>query len=409
MRVAVVGAGISGLGAAYVLSRGHDVTLFEREERLGGHACTVRHDGFGLDCGFLVCNDHTYPLLMRLFGELGVATQPTEMSFAVTCRRHGLEYAGRKAVAQVHNLRHAGFARLAVDIARWLRVAEQALESRWANASLASFVRAHGLSDQFTRHFLAPFSSALWSTDPERVLDIPASFAVRFFQNHGLVGWGRREPWKTVTGGSHGYVDAISARLGTTIRAGTGVTSVTRHADGVDVRAGGDTVETFDQVVIATHADQALRLLVDPTDAERTALGRFRYTTNDAVLHTDERLLPRRAVDRSSWNFTMGDCHTPEPKPTVTYFLNRLQALDTETPYSVTLNRTADIAPASIIKQFSFTHPVFDGAALDGQARLRHLNAAGRTQFAGAHFGFGFHEDGLRSGVDAAANLGVRW
>lgn len=414
MRIAVVGSGISGLGAAHLLARHHDVTLFERDERFGGHACTVEHRGLDLDCGFLVCNERTYPLLLRLFGELGVRTRPTEMSFSLSCDRHDLQWSGRSLRGQARNLIRPGFPRLALDVARWLRTAPRALEPEHRGRSLGEFVDHLGLSEEFRRHFLAPFASALWSTDPDRVLDVPAEFAVRFFLNHGLVGF-RRVPWLTVEGGSRTYVDRIVQGLGPAARGGVGVRSIERHPDHVEVRTDDDRVDRFDQVVVATHADVALRLLADPTPEEKQALGRFRYSDNDTVLHTDTTLLPRRRADWSAWNVHTDACSTPVPQATVSYSLDRLLGLcDPETAPPelehciVTLNRTEAIDPERIVARFAFQHPVFDEDAIRGQAEIAALSP-GRTHFAGAHLGWGFHEDGLRSAVDVARTLGVTW
>lgn len=407
MRIAVIGSGISGLGAAHLLAPHHDVTVFERDDRLGGHACTVRHDGLDLDCGFLVCNERTYPLLLRLFDELGVATVDTEMSFAVTCDRHRLTFSGRRLRRQLPNLRRTGFARLALDIVRWLRVAPRALDDDHRGLTLDQFVTDQGLSDGFRRHFLAPFASALWSTGAGRALDVPAEFAVRFFVNHGLVGFDR-VPWRTVVGGSHTYVAALAGRLPAGTVHHVGVRALHRDPDGVRVRTDDDADHRFDQVVVATHADQALALLADPTEAERRALGRFRYAANDTVLHTDRTLLPSRDVDVAAWNVHTDDCARPDPQATVTYSLNRLQHLPTTVPYSVTLNRTDAIDPDRIIARFAFDHPVFDDDTLRGQREVTAL-PAGPTHFAGAHLGYGFHEDGLASAVAVAARLGVTW
>src|SRR6187402_2405531 len=314
MRIAVVGSGISGLGAAHVLSRAHHVEVFEREPRAGGHANTVVHDGLALDTGFLVHNVRNYPLLTRLFRELGIAAHESDMSFSVSCTGCGLEYSGRRPFAQAANATSPRFLSLLWEIGRWLRTARPEDESQ----SLAEYLDVHGYSWRFRRHFLVPMTSALWSTAPGRALEFPAAYAIRFFANHGMLGFGRFR-WRTVTGGSHRYVDAIAARLGRRLRLGAGVRSVRRSEAFVELRIG-DAIERFDRVVLATHADQALALLEDPTPDERRVLGQFAYTSNDAVLHTDSRLLPRTAAARASWNYRLGD----DGRPTITYHLNRL-------------------------------------------------------------------------------------
>jgi predicted NAD/FAD-binding protein len=396
MRIAVVGSGVSGLGAAHLLARAHEVHVFERDARVGGHANTVVRDGLALDTGFLVHNARNYPLLCRLFGELGVSTHESDMSFSVSCSGCGLEYSGRRPFAQPANAARPGFLALLWEIGRWLRTAQPGDESQ----SLADYLDANGYSQRFRRHFLVPLTSALWSTAPGRALEYPAAAAIRFFDNHGMLGFGRFR-WRTVTGGSRRYVDTIAARLGDRLRLGQGVRSVRRSSDGVELRVG-EGIERFDRVVLATHADQALALLEDPTRDERRVLGTFAYTTNEAVLHTDSRFLPQTPSARASWNYRLGD----DGRPTITYHLNRLQALAADRDYCVTLNE--DVPEEHVLERFAYEHPLFTVASLRAQAELPRL-AAGRTHYAGAYFGNGFHEDGLASGVAVARALGVAW
>jgi len=396
MRIAVVGSGISGLGAAYLLRRAHDVHVFEREGRAGGHANTVVRDGLALDTGFLVYNERNYPLLTRLFHELGVATHPSDMSFSVSCSGCGLEYSGRRPFAQPTNAAKPAFVALLWEIGRWLRTARPGDESQ----SLAEYLDEHRYSQQFRRHFLVPLTSALWSTAPSRALEVPAAYAIRFFANHGMLGFGRFR-WRTVTGGSRRYVEAIGARLGDRLRLGSAVRSVRRSADGVELRLG-DRVERFDRVVLATHADQALALLEDPTPEERQVLSRFVYTRNEAVLHTDSSFLPRTRRARASWNYRLGD----DGRPTITYHLNRLQGLVADREYCVTLNET--VSEEHVLARVAYEHPLYTVDTPRAQASLARL-AGGRTHYAGAYFGNGFHEDGLASGVAVARALGVEW
>jgi predicted NAD/FAD-binding protein len=372
------------------------VDVFERSGRPGGHANTVVHDGLGLDTGFLVHNARNYPLLCRLFAELGVATHESDMSFSVSCSGCGLEYSGRRPFAQRRNAASPGFLRLVWEIGRWLRTARPEDEAQ----SLAEYLDVHGYSRRFRRHFLVPLTSALWSTAPGRALEFPAAYAIRFFDNHGMLGLGRFR-WRTVTGGSRRYVDAIAERLGPRLRVGHGVRSVRRQPDGVDLRVG-DRVERFDRVVLATHADQALALLEDPTPHEERVLGAFAYTRNEAVLHTDSSFLPRAPAARASWNYRLGD----DGRPTVTYHLNQLQALDSDRDYCVTLNQA--VAEEHVLGRFTYEHPLYTVATLRAQAELPRL-AGERTHFAGAYFGNGFHEDGLASGLAVARALGVEW
>jgi uncharacterized protein len=396
MKIAVVGSGISGLGAAYLLARAHEVHVFERDGRPGGHANTVDHDGLALDTGFLVHNERNYPLLTRLFRELAVATHESDMSFSVSCSACGLEYSGRRPFAQPTNAARPPFLSLLWEIGRWLRTARPEDETQ----SLAEYLDDNGYSPRFRRHFLVPLTSALWSTAPGRALEFPAAYAIRFFDNHGMLGFGRFR-WRTVTGGSRNYVDAIAARLGDRLRLRTGVRSIRRSDGGVELRIG-DRVERFDGVVLATHADQALGLLEDPTPEERRVLGGFAYTTNEAVLHTDSRFLPRRSAARASWNYRLGD----DGRPTITYHLNRLQALEADRDYCLTLNE--DVPAEHVLDRFTYEHPLYTVETLRAQAELTGL-AAGRTHYAGAYFGNGFHEDGLASGVAVARALGVDW
>jgi predicted NAD/FAD-binding protein len=396
LRIAVVGSGISGLGAAYALAPAHDVHVFERDRRAGGHANTVVHDGLALDTGFLVHNERNYPLLTRLFRELGVATHESDMSFSVSCSGCGLEYSGGRPFAQPGNVVRPAFLALLWEIGRWLRSARPGDESQ----SLGDYLDKHRYSQRFRSHFLVPLTSALWSTAPGRALEFPAASAIRFFANHGMLGFGRLR-WRTVTGGSRRYVDAIAARLGDRLRLGEDVRSVRRSPDGVEVRVA-DRVERFDHVVLATHADQALALLEDATADERRVLGGFAYTTNEAILHTDGSFLPRTARARASWNYRLGD----EGRPTVTYHLNRLQGLDAERDYCVTLNE--DVPEEHVLGRFTYEHPLYTVETLRAQGELPRL-AGGRTHYAGAYVGNGFHEDGLASGLAAARALGVGW
>jgi predicted NAD/FAD-binding protein len=414
MRIAVIGAGVSGLGAAYLLRRAHEVEVFEREPQPGGDVRTIEHfDGgrqLALDTGFIVHNRHNYPLLTRLFGELGVRTQPAEMSFSVSCRRCALEYSGRRPFAQRRNLADPRFLALLAEIGRWLRGAERTLERGAARErTLGRYVTEQRYSRRFRDHFLIPFASALWSSAPQRALDIPAEHALRFFANHGMLGLRRPGSWLSVSGGARSYVRALGARLDGRLCTSAPVRAVVRTPDGVELRTADDAVARFDQVVIATHADQALALLTDPSPDERRLLGAFPYVPNEAVLHTDEALLPRARTARASWNYRLDDCGDPPAGPTVTYYLNKLQALDGERHYCVTLNRGREIAPEQVIARLDFRHPVYTLAALRAQAELGRLGGGRRTHFAGAYHGYGFHEDGLASGVRAAAALGVEW
>lgn len=398
MRIAVVGTGIAGLSAAYALSRAHAVELFERDERPGGHTNTIVHDGLALDTGFIVHNEPNYPGLVRLFRELEIRTQPSEMSFSVSCARHGLEYAGRRPLGRAP-------VRLVAEIVRFLREARGTIEHA-REQTLAGYVAEHGYSLQFRDHFLVPLTAAIWSSGTGAALDFPAGYALDFFDNHGMLGF-RRRRWRTVVGGSRAYVRALLERSRATLHLGLPVRAVVRGEDGVELRTADDRARRFDGVVVAVHGDQALPLLADPTDDERRVLSPFRSTTSETILHTDERMLPRPGA-RASWNYRLADCGAPNGHPTITYYLNRLQRLDTDRHYCVTLNRTDEIDEEHVIRRISYEHPLYTFESLRAQAEVPSLNR-GRTAFAGAWQGFGFHEDGLASGLRAVAAFGVEW
>lgn len=413
MRIAVIGTGIAGLGAAHALRRAHEVELFERNAYAGGHTNTVtaeRADGsaIALDTGFIVHNHENYPNLERLFRELGVPTQDSEMSFSVSCARCRLEYSGRQLHRQPGVLARPRFLGLLAEIGRFLGTARRSLERSHERSTLAAFVAAERYSRAFADHFLVPLTAAIWSTAPGRALEFPAAYAVRFLDNHSLLGF-RRFHWRTVSGGSRRYVQALLAPLGGRVHLGAPVRGLTRDADGVQVHTDDGAAHRFDAAVVATHAPQALALLADPTPQERRVLGAFRTTPNETVLHDDEALLPRRRTARASWNYQVDDCRSPAGQPTMTYYLNRLQALSEPRHYCVTLNRTARIDPERVIQRIAYEHPLYTFESMDAQAELPSLNGVRRTYFCGAYQGYGFHEDGLVSGLRAAAALGARW
>lgn len=415
-RVAVVGSGVSGLTAGYVLQRECDVTLYETDSRLGGHAHT--HDvvtpdsgAVPVDTGFIVHNTRTYPHLLRLFGELGVATQPTEMSMSIHCDGCGLEYAGAKGLsglfAKPRSLVRPAYLRMLVEVKRFHRHARRVLAAGDDTVTLGRFLADGRYSTYFVQHFMVPVVSCVWSTSAGDALDYPARYLFAFLDNHGMLSVTGSPPWRTVVGGSRSYVERVAKDF-TSVRLATPVRSIRRVPDGVEVTDGDDLVDRFDKVVVATHADTALSLLADPTAVERELLGAFRYSRNDTVLHGDTSLLPVADRARSAWNYRMPQCLATAADVVVSYDMNRLQQLPTAAPLVVSLNGGDAIDRGAIIERMVYEHPIYDLAAVAAQRRLSQL-ADGRTAFAGSYHGWGFHEDGCRSGVEAARSLGVTW
>ncbi|WP_371661039.1 NAD(P)/FAD-dependent oxidoreductase [Streptomyces sp. NBC_00280] len=423
-RTAVVGAGVAGLTAAYVLGGAGHVTLYEADDRLGGHAhtheLTSPYDGrvHRVDSGFIVHNRRTYPQLLRLFDELGVPTQESEMSMSVRCEGCGLEYAGARGpagvLAQPRNLLRGPYLRLLAEVPAFHRAARRLLAEGGEQGqrdqqalTLGEFLDREGYSAYFRSHFMTPLVSAVWSCDAVTAQCYPAAYLFRFLEHHGLLSVGGSPVWRTVTGGSGTYVDRIAKQLGD-VRTGTPVRAVRRHADGVDVTAGDGTTESYDAVVIAVHPDQALRLLADASEREREVLGAFRYSRNTTLLHTDTRLLPRARGARASWNYLMPSCAADEGRVRVSYDMNRLQRLDATETFVVTLGGEDRVDPGRVLARMVYEHPVYTPESVAAQQRLPEL-ATDVCVFAGAYHGWGFHEDGCRSGVEAAAALGVRW
>ena len=416
-RIAVIGSGVSGLTAGYVLARTNEVTLFEADDRLGGHAHTHRvisPDGteLGVDSGFIVSNERTYPLLNRLFTELGVTTQPAEMSMSVRCGGCGLEYAGnRGAGGLVAGIRrgHVPYLRMLTEILRFHREARQLIKADFPDEfTLGRFLESGRYSRYFTAHFATPLIASVWSCPAPTALNYPAGYLFRFLDHHGLLGVTGSPPWRTVTGGSENYVERIAKQL-TAVKTSAPVRGVRRFPGGAEITvATGEPPQCFDAVVIATHPDQALNLLVDPTMAERRVLGAFRYSRNAAVLHTDASVLPQNPRARASWNYQMRSCTATAGDVRVSYHMNRLQHLPGTEDYLVTLNATDQLDPGRVLARMDYAHPVYTPASVGAQRALPGLND-GTTAYAGAYQGWGFHEDGCRSGVAAAVSLGSRW
>lgn len=421
---AVVGSGVAGLTAAHLLQRTHDVTLFESDDRLGGHAHThavETPDGrvLPIDSGFIVHNTRTYPNLLRLFDELGIATQPTEMSMSISCEGCGLEYAGARGLtglfAQPRRAGHPAYLRMLTEVRRFHAQARRLLDHADTAGSaedvdsltLGTFLALGGYSDYFVRHFMVPVVSCVWSTGGELSLQYPAAYLFRFLDNHGMLSVSGSPQWRTVTGGSRSYVERAAKGLGA-VETGAGIRSLTRHADGVELVDDDGGRHAADVVVVATHPDQALRLLGDPTDDERAVLGAFQYSRNETLLHTDAHVLPAARRARASWNYRMTGCAQSSAEVQVSYWMNRLHDLDEPVDYLVTLNAADRIDPATVLRRMVYEHPVFTAGSVAAQRRLPTLNH-GRTAFAGAYHGWGFHEDGCAAGVRAAEFFGSGW
>jgi predicted NAD/FAD-binding protein len=413
MKIAIVGSGISGLSAARALAPAHDDEVFEAGDHAGGHTHThtLRLDGreVRIDSGFIVFNERTYPGFCALLRELGVGWQASDMGLSVRCAASGLEYNGRNLdtlFAQRSNLLRPSFHRLLLQIVRFHREARALLEHDGPDRELSAWLGDRRYSAEFRAQFLEPMVAAIWSAPAADVGRIPVRFLARFLSNHGMLQVEGRPQWLTVRGGSRAYVDALLAQLRARVHLRTPVTRIERHADRVELVLAGGERRAFDHVVLATHADQSLALLERPTATEHAVLGALRYQPNDAVLHTDPRFMPRRARCWASWN-----CHV-EPATDarsrgvgVTYWMNRLQALDLETQVFVTLNRADEIDPSRVLARMRYDHPRFDLAAIDAQARRGRIQGRARTWFCGAYWGFGFHEYGLQSGLSAAQAL----
>lgn len=408
-RIAVVGSGIAGLSAAWLLSGTNDVVIYEAEDRLGGHAHTVDvptgATSTAVDTGFIVYNEGNYPNLVALFEHLGVATQDSEMSFSASLDGGRLEYSSSAMMAQPSNILRARFWRMLRDLTRFYRDAPGLLgRSELQEMTLGEFLDDGHYAQSFIDDHLLPIGAAIWSASAGQMRDYPLFAFIRFFESHGLLKLAGRPTWRTVTGGSRSYVDRIAALTSANVRLGCAAKAVARVFDGVMVTDIHGHTDRFDEIVIATHADQALKLLADPDAVETELLGAFRYTPNLAVLHTDRSLMPRRRRAWSSWNYVAG-ATGPEDALCVTYWMNRLQNLDRRHPLFVTLNPNQAIAPDQVLRSFHYDHPLFDKAALKAQQQLWRLNANRNTWFCGSYFGYGFHEDALQSGLAVAEAL----
>lgn len=430
--MAVIGSGVAGLTAAYVLRGTHEVTLFEADTRPGGHAHT--HDVIEphgpvleIDTGFIVHNDRTYPTLMRLFGELGVAIQETEMSLSVRCDGCGLEYCGGKGIGGLFpsptTATRPRYLRMLAEVLRFHRNAQTLLthadqtdrgnqQGEQSEPTLREFLTDGRYSPYFVAHFITPLIASVWSCDPDTAEQYPARYLFTFLRHHGLLAVTGSPTWRTVVGGSRTYVDLVVKEL-TQVQMATPIRTITRHGagsttGGVEIRTRADTLHQFNAVVVATHPDQALRLLGDANETERRVLGAFTYSENPTVLHTDTSVLPKHERARGSWNYRLRTCEARAEHVEVTYDMTRLQRLPTDTRYLVSLNLGESIDGDAVLDQMTYHHPQFTPASVAAQSMLAALND-GVTAFAGAYHGWGFHEDGARSGLAAAESLGGAW
>ncbi|WP_420409546.1 NAD(P)/FAD-dependent oxidoreductase [Hoeflea sp.] len=415
LKIAVVGSGISGASAAWALHDLHDVTLYEAEKRPGGHTATVDIDYEGtplsVDTGFIVYNELNYPNLTALFAHLGVKTHDSDMSFALSLDHGKLEWGGdnlKTLFAQKRNLLRPSFLLMLREILRFNRICLQdRAAGHLAARSIGDYLNWRGFSPGFMNNYLVPMAAAIWSTPAKRMMEFPATYFVNFFENHRLI-HSERPIWRTVTGGSRNYLEKLLAPLAGRVRLDAGVVSVRRGAEGVDILDASGRLESFDRVILACHTDQALRILDRPTDAEREILTAIPYRPNRVILHRDERLMPTRKSVWASWNYLRSSDQRSDANVAVSYWMNRLQGIDPAKPLFVTLNPDREPRPELVFGEYSYDHPQFGNNAMDVQASLKAIQGDNHTHFAGAWTGYGFHEDGLTSGLAAAEAMGAR-
>jgi predicted NAD/FAD-binding protein len=414
--IAVIGGGVAGIVAAYLLQRQHKVTLFEQNDYLGGHTHTVEikegpDAGLAVDTGFIVLNDATYPLFQKFLKRLGVATRTSEMSFGFQCLQTGLIYAGTNLnglFIQRRNLFSPRYFSFLLEIGRFCKKARNDLDKgKVPQATLGQYLETGGFSQFMTDNYLVPMASAIWSTPMQKVTEFPAEPFLRFFRNHGLLSFRNRPQWRTVAGGSHTYVKAFLRDYQGILKLKSGVQQIARQDDCVHISLASGESLSFDQVVIATHADQALRLLKNPSEIEHRLLSPWRYQPNGTVLHTDSSLLPRQEAARAAWNFTRSRRRTSEQPVFVTYYMNRLQGFSAGRDYCVTLNRVEPFRPETVIAKMVYHHPLYSFESMKTQKELPQLNGRQRTYFCGSYFGYGFHEDAVKSGMAVGNAFGI--
>jgi predicted NAD/FAD-binding protein len=409
MKIAIIGSGIAGNVVAYRLAKQHDITVFEADNRIGGHTNTVDVVAAGtrwaVDTGFIVFNDATYPNFISLLDDLRVESQPSDMSFSVSNRSSGLEYNGaslNSLFAQRSNLLKPSFYRMLVDILRFNREAPKLLDDPASTVSLGDYLEANGYSKEFVDHYVVPMGAAIWSATPGGMRSVPAAFFIRFFHNHGLLSVNERPVWRVIKGGSRRYVEKLVAGHRDRIRLNAKVQWIHRQPEYIELKTQGGVVERFDRVFLACHSDQALHLLADPTPQERAVLGAIDYQENEAVLHTDPSLMPRRRRAWAAWNYHVPEgLENPDGKVALTYNMNILQGLKAPIQFCVTLNHTREIDPHKIIEVINYSHPIFTEKAVAAQKHHRAINGDRRTYYCGAYWRYGFHEDGVVSAMTA--------
>ncbi|MEE3234699.1 MAG: FAD-dependent oxidoreductase [Candidatus Latescibacterota bacterium] len=406
-QIAIIGSGVSGLIAASKLSADWDISLYEQGNHIGGHTNTidVDHDGktYSVDTGFIVYNEKNYPIFTEVLDTLGVSTKPTEMSFSVQCQETGLEYNGtslNKIFSQRSNLLRPSFHRMLREIIRFYRSAPELLEGIDNSTTLGDYLDQGRYSQEFIEQHIIPMGAAIWSASPEGMFDFPARSFAHFFDNHGFLQWKGRPEWRVICGGSKRYVEALIKPFVKKIHTNSPIKSICREGDVVKLDMGTKPPKYFDKVIIATHSDQALKLLSDPTPIETEILSAIRYQKNETTLHTDSNLLPSKKLAWASWNYFLP--RKSQNTATVTYNMNILQGIKSPVPFCVSLNRQHEIEESTILKQITYHHPVYDLNALSAQSKRHKINGVNQTYFCGAYWGYGFHEDGARSGIEVA-------